>query len=985
MSGSLRELSKAISAAFASKNLSALCVDRPELPESISAALTQYFSKHEHGDPNDALRLHDDLALIFNTRVAEADTVAEAMFVQVLQQVTPVLMASKEKTQYWIQQMMILALDSDSRSRVIVEDSRQFLFNVMVFDVYNPYGAVFPAEYYEELSTSVADSLLQIFLGIKKLPGLDAAEDDQDNRERAFQCVQNAERELRRFGSRRPKALFTVLDSYFIQPEHRISVLSLLCSFLQAQPPYLFETHDSQLVEHLYQCLLHDKSAVAMNLASTAFVMLLPHICSIMGSILPKIFSIYARLLYWDVLFRKNYSEESDEGASSKVDEQVNSSGRGNIAYGGVYYNSEPQDNNVGTISLGDTSTSTTDEWRVLEGAVDDPAGAGRDSSAVNYSRLYTFIYGTYPIHFLTFITNPRRYFHMVQATMSKHIDFDIDDISRRSQHLSRRHLLHPNFFRYTFETELTDKNRWEVAGTAEDIAAFCITLDTGNMEMPEIPEPAVIFRGFHDQAERAFNQSFDGGKELQQPVENAAPGEDAAVDTAEVGSFNDLSLDDIPEDSFLFAAGGDTAAVVSGQRASAKSSEHGSVGAGAVPEGISTFKSNPGSVSSMSASGDVSTTASQMQHRRIVDIESILDSHKDINSRAISRHGSEDGSVNFPSPLTRVSSADPPATSISPVASREETSSFLAAQSSALSPKASAASDAPGTPSGTVSNLSLQIRDSPSGYMQLSHSITTGSGGFGGGGIPRVGGEGSENSDEAKFVTAYFQKQLLTLRNELNFERYLKQLRLRNLRRLKEQYSELQRDDASIQGLILSNNSLHVKLQRLQNDAKKQHANLTNIATDRAKYANQLLQKNRDLRAEREIWRSEEETVRGALDASRREVEMLKKDFLDKEAEIERLNRSLAKATAMVGEAVELREKYSELRARLFEKHARGADQGTLSMENEEKSFLKLQVAKLEMRVKASELESENAKKGYAARVEELEAELRRVQSKGK
>lgn len=619
---------------------------------------------------------------------------------------------------------------------------------------------------------------------------------------------------------------------------------------------------------------------------------------------------------------------------------------------------------------------------RCIEGTADDSAEADQDSTTVNYSRLYTFIYGTYPINFLTFLTNPRRYSRMVHSNLNKYINFDIDDISRHSQHLSRRHLLHPNFFRYTFETEISDSNRWEVAGTAEDIAAFCITLDTGNMEMPEVPEPAVIFRGFHDQAERTFHQSFNAnGEQVEDPDEITATG-----DTADGGSLNDIWLDDIPDDSFLFSANG---------HRPTKSSDHGSIGT-AGQNGLRTLndvlssseakgyvRSNAGSVSSMSASADYSTN-SQKQSRRLVDIESILDSHKDINSRAISRRGSEDGSMNQASPLTRVSSADPQfaaTSSISPTLSREAPSQ-LTPQILPFSPPADSRKD--NAPLESLSQVSQglrdsplrdsPLRDSPSRYMLLSHNIGLGSG-------PALTDITEDNSADVKIVVAYFQRQLLMLRNELNFERYLKQLRLRNLRRLKEQYSELQRDDANTQGLILSNKMLQVKMQRLQNDAKKQHASLTNIAADRAKYANQLLQKNRDLRAERDTWKAEEENVRGTLEASRREVEMLKKGFLDKEAEIERLGRRLKDATANVGEADTLRVKYSELRNRVFELNARGSEQGTKSMLDEESELLRLQIAKLEMRVKSAELEKENARKEYAEHIQTLDNEMRKMQ----
>ncbi|KAK9331570.1 Hamartin protein-domain-containing protein [Lipomyces starkeyi] len=1046
MSGSLRDLSKAVTAALSSADLPLTGDQRVELPNTLCGSLTAYINKHDKYEASDAQKLHEELVNAYRTYVVSPDSSQESRFLQIILQLIPNVTPHQDGVKFWIEQFVLPAIDSAGKSRVIVEDARAFLFNIMVYDADDE---SIDLQLREALSDFVADVLVRIYVGKRQLVGVirtsmtEYAGDDVA--ERQVICMQNAESELRRFGNKRPKAFFNVLDQYFVKKEYRVAILSLLCSFMQAQPPHLFETHSSKLVGHLYKCLLHDRSAVAVNLACTVFVMLLPHICSILGPDLPKVFAVYARMMYWDILYKKEFAAPGDDAeedgraqkglddlGSSKSSDDA-SSPSSTMSYGGYYYYDDTEGKELGQGSLMKVIKPQAEQetWDILDGSFDDPAGAGPDSLTVNYSRIFTFIYGLYPIHFLTFLTSPRRYFRMRSAEMSDYIKYDIDDIALRSQIMSRRHLLHPNFFRYTFESEISDRQRWDLAGTAEDVAAFCITLDTKNLEMPEMQEPTVIFRGFHDHREHSTEDQLPAYMSLdesaQTHAENVPPDERPSDSgTAEVQdvmhrdeAFSVIdALDEIPEDSYLFPAddnigrASESASIATGSddhstgvRISAPiveplmgkgfqstSSESERSKAAASPS----FKPQTpiaASVSSISGSGEMSPGGST--HRPIMDIESILENHRDINSLVMSRRGSaETASLGMSSPVYRsqqhgslsesISSLKLPApitnvnTNIGPeiehTTSHEEgqrhTSVASSIKSLPLSPKTQSS---PG--------VSRQNPKSPISFMQLSHSHFLGSSSIAANTVSNTG-PSQDLKAPVQVPVAYLQRQLLVLRNELNFERYLKQLRLRNLRRLKEQYSILQRDDANTQGLLLSNRMLQTKIERLQTDAKKQHATLTTLATDRAKYSNQLLQKNRDLKAERDQWKTEEDGVRGALEASRQEVEMLKQGFLEKEAEIERVGRRLKDAMTTASEVESLRKKYTVLQSRVLEMYARDerTSKAPLTDENEE---LQNRIAKLELRVKAAESESQQLEKQYSSRVEELEEELTEIKSR--
>ncbi|KAK9463638.1 Hamartin protein-domain-containing protein [Lipomyces oligophaga] len=879
MSGSLRELSKAIVASLNELDLSTDV--RPEIPENLTNALSAYYRRHEKGDANDAGRLHDELNKLFKDGIITPNSSREALFGQILDFVGPILMLSKDKIKYWIDQMLVPALDSNGRLRIVVEDSKMFLLKMMTYDPYDTYGSLFGDDYLVELSRYLLDSLVQIAIGSKNLETRDDSSNGRENNSdennsfllsrQQIGYRQEASILLREFGDKRPTDLFDILDIYFIQPQFRIEILNFLSDFLETQPPHLFETHSSGLVDHLYICLLRDQSPVAINLASSVLVMLLPHICSIIGPTLPKIFAIYARLLYWDILYR-NASDESLVSASQESSDglQFGSTGTfddvssGSIAYGGGYYyydNPEVSDSFVASKRV-HPQIQTSAEWENLIGSTEEI-----ESEKVNYSRLFTFIYGMYPIHFLTFLTNPERYFRLVSFRMPNVINFDIGDIALRSQIMSRRHLLHPNFFRYTFETELNDQSRWEVAGAAEDIAAFCITLDTGNMEMPDVPEPTVIFQGFHGQLDN----------ETQLPFIPLEPSESYDVNIATPSKDTNLSRTGSLSYSPRYKP-----------------------------------KSIAGSISSMNTAGEPSVVSPQLgslqfQHRKVLDIEEILDNHKDINNR-------------LPTEIK------------------------------------------PGTNESTVSSVASKSKISSSPDNMINSR------------------DGIASSTDMQARLDYLQRQLLMIRNELNFERYLKRLRLRNLRSLKEQYSLLQRDEANTQGIIIANKMLQGQISRMQSDRASEHATLSRRLQERTSYANELLQKNRDLRQKYVEWKHEEESVRGSLTSFKEEVDKLKSGFLEQRAEIENLERKLKDKQEETREIDQIRRENSAMKLKFNNLLVSDRVESTPQIHDQQVEFLNLHVAKLERRIKMLEEVSGNEKSSYEARIADLQTRLESV-----
>jgi hypothetical protein len=100
------------------------------------------------------------------------------------------------------------------------------------------------------------------------------------------------------------------------------------------------------------------------------------------------------------------------------------------------------------------------------------------DGDSIHHlSAYFTILYGLYPINFLDYIRKPHRYLR--HANNAEYIDVQATEIRERSERFRSCHLLHPNFYQLTIESEKTDFSRWMKSEPAEvitDCMNLCIS-----------------------------------------------------------------------------------------------------------------------------------------------------------------------------------------------------------------------------------------------------------------------------------------------------------------------------------------------------------------------------------------------------------------------------------------------------------------------------------------------------------------------------
>lgn len=176
--------------------------------------------------------------------------------------------------------------------------------------------------------------------------------------------------------------------------------------------------------------------------------MLLPHMPSSLVPHLPVLFNIYARILFWN-------------GKRS------------------------------GAAELPSRDPEKSRNWEACSSipGVDDGA-------VVHLANYYTILYGLYPLNFMDYIRKPQRYLRHANVPNAEEFEVQPTELRDQSERFRKSHLLHPNFYTLTVESEKTDAGRW-IKSEAAEVVAECMALCPpgdlfGGPSLDETPMPGV-------------------------------------------------------------------------------------------------------------------------------------------------------------------------------------------------------------------------------------------------------------------------------------------------------------------------------------------------------------------------------------------------------------------------------------------------------------------------------------------------------------
>ncbi|KAK4238850.1 Hamartin protein-domain-containing protein [Achaetomium macrosporum] len=390
------------------------------LPAEINGIIASYLEKHGRPDEGSGERLGDELLAIWE-KVVQDHPEKYAPFLAILRRLRPGLGTPARVFKWW-DKLLDPVLDHVGEEKGLAREVMDHTIDLLSADEYDE-----PAAWSEEGLAPLINRLLTRWTELRETqPDLRPSTDLKE------QMIKDA---LMAFGKKDPKGFMNAVNDFLVKREHRNSALSLLCAFVGSGPPHLHVILQTPLFVNILHSLQRDESTATVNLALITLIMILPFIPSSLVPFLPTLFNIYTRLLFWDrdSYFTKQHTEMGVDNGELGA---------------GIHWDK----------------------------SLLDPDHDGHSLSYLPH--YFTMLYGLYPINFVEYIRKPQRYLR--HANNDEDIDVQAMEIRDRSEPFRKQHLLHPNFYNFTIESEKTDMSRW-IKTEADEVLADCLALVINN------------------------------------------------------------------------------------------------------------------------------------------------------------------------------------------------------------------------------------------------------------------------------------------------------------------------------------------------------------------------------------------------------------------------------------------------------------------------------------------------------------------------
>ncbi|KAF3926588.1 hypothetical protein AA313_de0205620 [Arthrobotrys entomopaga] len=228
--------------------------------------------------------------------------------------------------------------------------------------------------------------------------------------------------------------------------------------------------------------------------------------------------------------------------------------------------------------------------------------------------------------------------------------------------------------------------------------------------------------------------------------------------------------------------------------------------------------------------------------------------------------------------------------------------------------------------------------------------------------------------STDAQGTIAYLQRENILLKNDLNFERYLKQQHLAHIGSLQRKHIKDASNEAETNNLINTNKILKRKIEEAAKAYQKLREEGTKTKLDARKWEAELNNRIQKLREEKKVWKEEEESVKTALTSARAEATQLRKLVVESEAKELQSRQRMQAIERSLSELETLKSQNEQLTRRL--KEVKYTEE-SIEVYKEIEKAANAQVDKIKLRLKARECEREKMKRAYEERIAELQTKL--------
>lgn len=426
-----------------------------------------------------SVNINDELFRIYNGYIKPASNLPrEILFLEILIQLLPILIDNEIKL--WSKTYLKPAVDSAGYDIQLVLKSRQFIRQLSMKTI--PSRDPLLIERRDQIALIVMDTIIQLYIGQSderyNVIGLHLPKEDSDNQlyyERIRYMKKNCEDLLHEYGLKKTKEYFSLINKYFKTSSERLDMLTLLLRLVSSHTLQVYQIVDTDLFYNLLRSLLYDYNESILLVSLSLLVMLIPQVCNKMAKSFPDLLVIYIRLSNWE-LFNEHIPNRTDY-LSKLLDENFK-----------LWDLAEADRLN------GDTPTNSKIELDVLH--------------------FVTLLYGLFPLNLSKFCQSPFNFLmnhpteifkiKLLSSIMEvkgspreRNLELDIIDTTRE---FLRSFSFHPNFLQYdklTLQNELENPLLWLLKETtdndlrSEEISLECLSFN-----------PHLVINIVHDQEE---------------------------------------------------------------------------------------------------------------------------------------------------------------------------------------------------------------------------------------------------------------------------------------------------------------------------------------------------------------------------------------------------------------------------------------------------------------------------------------------------
>lgn len=220
----------------------------------------------------------------------------------------------------------------------------------------------------------------------------------------------------------------------------------------------------------------------------------------------------------------------------------------------------------------------------------------------------------------------------------------------------------------------------------------------------------------------------------------------------------------------------------------------------------------------------------------------------------------------------------------------------------------------------------------------------------------------------------ASLQRENMLLRNDLNFERYLKQQHLTHIGQLQRKHIREATVEAETQNLINSNRNLKAKLTKANEQYAQLKRETTTSRSQSKKFEADLTARVRSYREEEKQWHSEGENLRLECEALKKDCEKLHGLLTQSEQREFNMQNQLQMRDADLEELSTLRTEVESLQAKLRKFEIRELH---FEQAEEDRDTLRNEMQSLRMKLNSKDTERERARRTHETKIKDLEAKL--------